>query len=421
MRNAVAQSGTSAPLVNLLYAVRWAIIVGVLLESRLHFPAARIDATAVTIAVVAIAILTLGRRFVAGGVPQERLPVLATIVDVAFVSVVIYYSDGLQSPFYPHYYVTVMAAAVGLGTRGALICAAGIMVISLGIELSDAGWSVSESIVLTQSLRRYPYLFLIALVGGALRDRVRWLAESEATMRTQQEANEREMETARRIQAALLPIGAPHIAGARFFTYYAPAREVGGDIYDFYPVEEARVGIMVADVSGKGTPAALLVSSAKYAVRQYYSEDLANMTVRANDYLVTVTTDDMFVTMVYGILDLRNRTFRYVNAGHMPPMVVPAGTRQPVTYTNANLPLAIRSGVEYSEATIQLQRGDTLVLHTDGLTDALGFGIRGIEKVHELVADIVGQALDNWQAALREATKNPQRLDDVTALAIHLD
>ena len=419
MRTAAEQSATSAPLGNLLYAVRWAIIVGVLLASRVHFPTARIDTTAITIAVVVIAVLTVAGRYVPKSVPPTVLPVLATVVDVGFVSVVIYYSDGLQSPFYALYYVTVTAAAAGLGTRGALLCAAGIMLISLGIEVSDGG-SISESIVLAQSLRRYPYLFLIAIVGGALHDRVRILAESQATMRARQEAGEREMETARRIQAAQLPIDTPRVAAAQFAVYYAPAREVGGDIYDFYPVETDRIGVMVADVSGKGIAAALLVSSAKYAVRQFYSEDLAEMTARANDHLLGVTTDDMFVTMVYGILDVRTRVFRYVNAGHMPPTVISASTGEAVAYTSADLPLAVKGAMGYTEHTIQLERGDTLVLYTDGLTDALGVGIRGIEKVDELVAAITRRGLENWQTALRDATRNPQRLDDITALAIRL-
>jgi len=415
------ETGATQPMHRLLSAVRWAIIAFVLVADWLvGFPSALVQRVPVIISAAVIAVVALVLQAASNRWRWLRRPGLALVGDIILVTVVIYFSDGIQSPFYPLYYVTVIIAAVDFGVVGALICASAVAAISLIVELISPTVGVSGKFIPEDVVSTVPFLFMTALITGALRGRIRVLDDAAAAMRAARAVTEREMEVAASIQRAQLPLQTPVIEGVQIAATYKPAREVGGDLYDFYPVQDDRVGVMVADVSGKGVPAALLVASCKYAVRESFSEDRSNMMSAMNGRMLAVTTDDTFVTMLYGSLYPATREFRYINAGHMPPIVVKGAGGETVCPEYSDPPLAVIPTTSYHEQIIRLDAGDTLVLYTDGVTDALAKDGSGIELFREFLSQMAGTDVGKWGDELLRRTGEPSHLDDVTMVAIRV-
>lgn len=422
MRTEHIETGTLQPMHRLLSGIRWAIIAFVLVADwQVGFPSALVQRVPVLVSVAAIAVVALVLEIAANRWQWLRRPGLSLIGDVILVTVVIYFSDGIQSPFYPLYYVTVIIAAVDFGVVGALLCASAVAVISLGVDMISPAIHATGELIPEDVVRTVPFLFMTALITGALRDRIRVLDAAASAMRAQRAVTEREMDVAATIQRAQLPLHTPVIDGVQIATTYKPAREVGGDLYDFYPVKDDRVGVMVADVSGKGVPAALLVSSCKYALRESLSEDLSRTASAMNDRLLDVTTDETFVTMLYGTLCPATREFKYVNAGHMPPIIVKGSGGETVCPEYSDPPLAALLDPSYFEQTIRLEAGDTLVLYSDGVTDALASDDKGIEVLCEFLATMASTDIGKWGEELLRRIGEPYHLDDVTMVAIRVE
>jgi hypothetical protein len=401
-----------------LLRIRWTIIVGVLLASRMQFASVTVNRREITLTVITIAILTLVLSLSAVRRLGPIAEIINTTADILFISVVVYYSGGLASPFYPLYYITLITAAVVLGTKGAMMTAFAIGIISPAIHIALKHWFVSEPLLVDDVVRTFPYLFLIAFMAGALRDRIRALDETASRLRAERAATDREMEVARRVQQAQLPQEIPEIEGIEIAILYHPAREVGGDLYEFYPVDKARIGIAVADVAGKGVPAALLVASAKYGLYEHFSENLDQMAAEINHHLMSVTMSETFVTLAYGILTPRIGEFRYINAGHMPPIVVKNNGAVNL-YMNSDIPLGVMESAEYSEHDISLEPGDVLVLYSDGVTDALG-NVDGLDLLQAFLQEVQGSHISTWGSRLMERIGKPHHVDDVTLVAVRI-
>ncbi|MEN6612496.1 MAG: PP2C family protein-serine/threonine phosphatase [Armatimonadota bacterium] len=400
-----------------LYVIRWLIIIGVLIESQLKYATVQIERAEIFWAVVAIAVgtlifpLTIGRRL--GRVSD----IVVTTTDILFVTVVVYYSGGLASPFYPLYYVTLITAAVTFGTQGSMLSALAIGIVSLCVQASLKHWALSEFLLVDDITQTFPYLFLIALITGALRDRIQALDSTASELMAQQAAMDRELEVARQVQQAQLPQEIPEINGMKISVLYNPAREVGGDLYEFFPIENDRLGIGVADVAGKGVPAALLISGAKYGIYEHYNENLSKMAADLNYHLLSVTTSETFVTMTYGILAVNTGRFRYFNAGHMPIMVVkPDGGV--LSGIQADIPLGVLEAAEYAQRSITLEPGDVLVLYSDGVTDAFS-KTEGLEMFQGFLKEVAGSSISSWGERMMECIKAPDQVDDITMVAIH--
>lgn len=409
-----------ARLSRVLYGIRWVVIIGILLESRLEFTSSFLNRANIFAAALAMAALTLAVGLRPQLFAKAATPGLVLAADLAFVSAVVYESDGLQSPFYPLYYIVVITAAVTVSARAAGLTAAAATAILIGIEMSEGHRSLSETLVIDDVLRTFPYLFLISVISGALMDRIRALDETNAVLREDRARTESEMAIARQVQQAQLPAHLPQLQGLEIAAIYDPAREVGGDIYDFYPIEAHRVGVMVADVMGKGVPAALLVAGARYAVREHYSGDIAATIRGASEHIRSITGDETFVALTYGLLDLKSRQFRYVNAGGMPPIVVRGDGRDVATCDHSDLPVGIEPAPEYEERSVHLKPGDTLVLYTDGLTDALGGPVDGLSKLTQILSELGGLPLSEWRDELTKRMRKPERVDDLTAVAMRI-
>ncbi len=206
---------------------------------------------------------------------------------------------------------------------------------------------------------------LCSHIAVAVQNAKRFHAEQQ-----QREQMTREAEEARTIQQALLPRTSPLIPGFRVTGLSLPAGAVGGDWYDFIPLSGGRWGLVLADVSGKGTAAALLMSATRGMLRSLASmaSGPAEVLTRLNNMLLEDFPCGRFVTMVYAELDPAKRTLRLASAGHLPPLLIdPAGHRW--IETEQGLPLGVAAS-KYSEVEITLNEGSQVALYSDGITEA---------------------------------------------------
>lgn len=189
--------------------------------------------------------------------------------------------------------------------------------------------------------------------------------------RLEKERMIKELDEARGIQFGLFPGSCPDISGFGITGVCRPCREVGGDWYDYIPLPDGRLGVVLADVSGKGMGAALLMSSTRSILRLYAEQGMPPSEVlsRVNRTLLNDFPSARFVTLVYAILDPARRTLTFANAGHLQPLLVdPAGTQ--FLETDAGLPLGIMNS-EYSEREVAMPVGSRLFLYSDGVTEAI--------------------------------------------------
>jgi phosphoserine phosphatase RsbU/P len=191
----------------------------------------------------------------------------------------------------------------------------------------------------------------------------------------QQVRNEREEMTrdaleARTIQQALLPRSSPYIPGFAISGLCVPAGAIGGDWYDFIPIQDGRWGLVLADVSGKGTAAALLMAATRGVLRSLAEASCTPSGVlrKVNQLLVEDLPPARFVTMVYAILDPAKCTLTIASAGHLQPLLI-HGEEAKFLHTEAGMPLGLGLG-EYSHAEIQLAPGSRVVFYSDGITEA---------------------------------------------------
>jgi sigma-B regulation protein RsbU (phosphoserine phosphatase) len=188
--------------------------------------------------------------------------------------------------------------------------------------------------------------------------------------RTERESMSREAQEARVMQQDLLPISSPYIPGFVVSGLSIPARAVGGDWYDFIPFPDGRWGLVLADVSGKGTAAALLMSATRGMLRSLAEACCTpgEVLTKLNGLLVEDFPAGKFVTLVYGVLDPATRTLTFANAGHLHPLFIDDKGARYVD-TECGLPLGLSCG-DYSETTVVLSPGSRLVFYSDGITEA---------------------------------------------------
>jgi serine phosphatase RsbU (regulator of sigma subunit)/anti-sigma regulatory factor (Ser/Thr protein kinase) len=193
--------------------------------------------------------------------------------------------------------------------------------------------------------------------------------EQEAEVR-QRERIEQELRVAQLIQQQFLPQELPDLPGWQVGAYYGPAREVGGDFYDFIKLPDGLIGIVVGDVTDKGVPAALVMATTHSILRAEAPRLVAPSEVltRANELLVDEMPAHMFVTCLYAVLDPGTGVLRYANAGHNVPYVRTDGGVTELRATG--MPLGLLPGMAYEEKEATLAPGDTVLLHSDGLAEA---------------------------------------------------
>jgi sigma-B regulation protein RsbU (phosphoserine phosphatase) len=237
---------------------------------------------------------------------------------------------------------------------------------------------------------------------------------------------QKELDLARGIQRSFLPESPPIVPGFDLAALNTPALEVGGDFFDFIPVSLDQWGLVIADVSGKGFPAALFMALSRTMLR---ANALGNPTVlqticRANNMIAQEGRANMFVTLFYGVLDPKSKTLTYVNAGHNPPFVTDREGGDIVILAAKGIALGIMSDMEFEEKEVTLREGDILLLYTDGVTEAVNrkgemFGQHRLAKLVEdnqkRSAQEIIQIIE--QTVLEYAEGLPQ-FDDLTLMAV---
>ena len=188
--------------------------------------------------------------------------------------------------------------------------------------------------------------------------------------RIERERIEQELRVARTIQQASLPKEVPQLEGWQIYPLYRPAREVGGDFYDFFELKDGRLGIVVGDATGKGVPAALVMASARSMLRAVAqaSDSPGDALRRVNDPLATDIPPNMFVTCFYAILDPNSGSLTYANAGHDLPYLHRNSAAEELRATG--MPLGLMPEMGYEERQTILNSGEAALLYSDGLVEA---------------------------------------------------
>lgn len=263
---------------------------------------------------------------------------------------------------------------------------------------------------------RIDLLKAVAAQAAAAIENARLLEES-----LEAEALEKQVQMAADVQRRMVPQAPPAVPGLDLASIYVPCYTLGGDFFDFIPLPYDNVGLAVADVSGKGVPASLIMAGVRAFLRAavdnvYYLYDVMQ---RINEMLCRDTQPNEFCTLFYGVLDARNRRFTYCNAGHPPGMLLRGG--ELIELQGDNMVLGITPDEQYKQSVVELQQGDMLLLYTDGLPDGMNFRdeLFGRQRVADVFrrggesAEVVAQNI-LWE--LRKFVGMSRRTDDVTMI-----
>jgi sigma-B regulation protein RsbU (phosphoserine phosphatase) len=235
-----------------------------------------------------------------------------------------------------------------------------------------------------------------------------------------------ELEIAHEIQESFLPHEMPQLSGYDIYAVNIPAKEVGGDFYDFIPLSEGKLGITIADVSGKSVPAALFMAVSRTILRAKATghSHPALVIKEANELIASDSKSGMFVTLFYAILDLKKKTMDYVNAGHNPPVLFVRKTGYLECLSTNGIALGALDEIHPDEKKIKLEDGDVIVFYTDGVTEAVNRDgeLFGEKRIYQLVKnnntlnakDLVFKIKDS----VIEFSENQAQFDDITLMVL---
>jgi len=314
------------------------------------------------------------------------------------------------------------SAALAAGDTQDLRFHATVPIVSQGRSLGILNVATDEWQFLTAS-----DLQLLSAVGaqiGVALERARLYDLAEA----QRARMQRELDMAREVQAGLLPSRLPRLPGFSLAADWRSAREVAGDFYDIFPLADGRWGLVVADVSDKGAPAALYMAMVRSLIRATAEQTSgpAEVLRQVNRALSAQSSAEMFVTVFYAVLDPTTRRLTYTNAGHDRPLVRRASPDARIEQLpGGGLPLGMFGEVRLADATLTLAPGDVLVAYTDGLTEAFNadgemFGDeRLLQTVRALPTASAKELLEAIMAHVTTFTGGAPQSDDITLLVMH--
>jgi phosphoserine phosphatase RsbU/P len=236
-----------------------------------------------------------------------------------------------------------------------------------------------------------------------------------------------ELRIAREVQLSLLPATAPNLEGLDIAGINIPSRDIGGDYYDFIPIIDGHLGIVIADVVGKGVPASLIMASFRAFLRAEIRNNYAIRTVfyRVNNLLHEILKPHQFVTAFYGVFDLERRRFTFSNAGHNPPVLM-GPDKECRQLGCGGTVLGLFEGTSYEEDFIDLAPGDLFVLYTDGLVEAQNkegqmFGYQELARLVRANADLhADQLCETIYEEMRRFTGESHPEDDTTVVVAKL-
>lgn len=244
---------------------------------------------------------------------------------------------------------------------------------------------------------------------------------------SERERLERELQLAREIQQAFIPGILPQLSGWDLTGAWHAARQVSGDFYDVFLLPGDRLAIVIADVADKGMPAALFMVLTRTLVRAAAQERVspADVLARVNDLLVPDARHGMFVTAIYASLALKTGVLTYANAGHTRPLLLCADTGQLKTLDEGGMALGVMEGLELRDQVVQLHEKDSLVLYTDGVTEAFSSQgeLYGRQRLQEALLTVVGDSarvvLDTIRESVLHFAGDMLPSDDLTLFVLH--
>ncbi|MCF0196895.1 MAG: SpoIIE family protein phosphatase [Bacteroidaceae bacterium] len=239
-----------------------------------------------------------------------------------------------------------------------------------------------------------------------------------------------DLEAAKSIQQAIVPHVFPPFSDMTdrvdIFAHMQPAKDVGGDFYDLFKIDNDHVGFVMADVSGKGIPAAIFMAVSRTILRTkgISSLNAAEVVEQSNDMISYDSVNNMFVTVFYGIINVTTGDVQYVNAGHNPPYILHADGSISTVERTGGMALGLMEGIPFKCKTFTMSPGDMLICYTDGVTEAFNEAYEeyGEERFEKLLPSIVGKSAEETCEAIKEsvheyAGEAPQS-DDITMMAI---
>ncbi len=237
---------------------------------------------------------------------------------------------------------------------------------------------------------------------------------------------ERELQMAYKVQTSLLPEKMPSLPGWDIAAYWQPAREVAGDYYDFVDEPDGRQGILIADVTDKGMPAALFMAFTRSIIRANVKHTLspAESIIQANRLICAESHESLFVTLVYARLDLALNRLIYVNAGHNQPLCYHAKSGEITPLETTGIPLGIDEDSKFEEKTLQLDPGDLIIFYTDGITEAINqfqeeFGSGRLEQLVMQDSEAsAAQLITSLRQSVEDFTHSTDLSDDITIVVV---
>jgi serine phosphatase RsbU (regulator of sigma subunit) len=301
-----------------------------------------------------------------------------------------------------------------------------ILVVPLLVADEVIGALVADDVETTHmfSERRVRILSGIASQAAIALENARLQAQESERVRLA-----RELELAQAIQQSLLPQEAPSVPGYQIAYRWVAAREVGGDIFDFVLLPLSNLGLVIADVSGKGIPAALYMMFARTLLRAvaFSGREPAAMLIRTNELMMADSTSDYFVTAYYSLLDVRQHTLTYASAGHNLAAYIPASGDPVQPMITKGIPLGVIPEAEIEQKRLALAPGDVVVFYTDGVSEAMNASDEefGSERLFAVLHAQRGQSAeaiaDAIQTAVRDFAGNVAQHDDFTLLVLKRD
>lgn len=238
----------------------------------------------------------------------------------------------------------------------------------------------------------------------------------------------KELEIAKGIQRSFLPEKEPDISGIDIAASNVAATEVGGDFYDFIPIAKDQWGLTIADVAGKGVPAALFMALSRTLVRASTTgnPNVSESIEKANELICADAKTGMFVTLFYAILDAKKKRLRYVNAGHNPPLLLKQQKGNTVLLKAKGIALGVIENIELEEEEIQLEKGDLITLFTDGVTEAINQKEEqfGQQRLLTLIEENRGlsacEIISKIEAEVTAFSGGQPQFDDITLMIIKI-
>ena len=269
-------------------------------------------------------------------------------------------------------------------------------------------------------------LVAFAFVVYVIQRYVKQREQLDKAVRQQRDQLVQEVELAARVQRMFLPISRPSIPGLEIAGMMQPVRGVGGDYYDYIPINEHTIQVVIADVAGKGVPAALLMAATAAAVQLEVSEKrgLLDVVNRLNNGIHSVSDGNRYVTLVLANIDALSRSFRYVNCGHNPALLFQAKTRDVIPMNSSCFPVGMFDSEACEVNRADLAAGDILVLYTDGITEAENsqgeeFGMERLSAVIRRDSSLSAEEiLSNIFQSAEEFCQGVGFEDDATALVV---